>query len=153
LFVVMIVALSLGATWIYFKFMLLSYWDSAIDPHRVILNLRLVQLLYVAVAGWLVLLSRRLITSNSGHGLVLASFGLHARLLSEFARGGTEFIRSQAVDSSSFPPDVPAMFHALTGTAYESQVALVGGLGFTAFTIGLIVTAAGVISELRADAG
>ena len=148
LFVVLLVALSLGATWIYFRFILLSFQGSAIDPNRVIINIRLVQLLYVAVAVWLVLLSRRRITSNSGHGLVLASFGLHARLLSEFARGGTEFIRDRTLSSSN-PPAVPAMFHELAGTAYESQVALVGDLGITAFTIGLIAMAAGVITELK----
>jgi len=152
LFIVTIVALLHGATWIYFRFMLGTYHYSAIDPSRVIFNLRLVQLLYVAVAVWLVLRSRRLITSNSGHGIVLASFGLHARLLSEFARDGIEFIRDPLLDSIH-PPDVPAIFYFLAGTAYESQVALVGGLGITAFTVGLIVMAGGVISELRADAG
>ena len=71
------------------------------------------QVLYVAVAGWLVMVSRggpRI----AGHGLVMAIFGAHAILLADFTRERTGL------------PDL---------------VTLVSVTGWTAYALGLCLTA------------
>lgn len=148
MWVITSVALVYGATWIYVRFMVANLSGGAIDPERVVFNLRLGQILIASAAVWLALRSRCALHAHAGHGLVLASFGLQARLLAEFARDGTEFVRDQTAPSAH-ARDVPAMFQEMAGTAYESQVALTTSVGLAAFAVGLLLLALDVGRSLH----
>lgn len=56
---------------------------NGVDPSPFITNLRLVQGLTVAYCVWSVLVHRRLVAAATGKGLVLASFGIHCRLMTD----------------------------------------------------------------------
>ena len=59
----------------------LIFYD--VDPAPFITNLRLIQGLTVAYFLWSLLVFKRVIAPDTGKGLVLASFGLHCRLITD----------------------------------------------------------------------
>ena len=98
---VMLLAVSVLMCWRLVDFL-------EVDPAPFITNFRLIQGLTVGCLLWSILVLKRIIAPDTGKGLVLASFGVHCRLITDIILYGlnwdySTFARARPLTDLSFP--------------------------------------------------
>jgi len=94
------------ATSVYMSWRLVDFL--AVDPAPFVTNFRLVQGLTLGCLLWSLLVFKRVIAPDTGKGLVLASFGIHCRLITDVILYGLNWdysplARGRPITDLSFP--------------------------------------------------
>jgi hypothetical protein len=142
LYVFVAIAVFHAGTWFYWMAALFhGHWFSSLDIDSVFHHLRLAQILVACSGLWAVLLWRRVLTPETGYGILLAAFGYHAQVLAHFVLDMTPEWTA---------PVIRDIVRARRGTEYYVLIPLVQTLGAIAFWSGLcLVPLAAILTRRR----
>ncbi|MHC4669822.1 MAG: hypothetical protein ACYTFD_15610 [Planctomycetota bacterium] len=138
------VCLSVGTYWHW----MVPFGTDYVDPSRFVTNLRLVQGLAVGYVIWFLLVFQRRLAPETGQGLVLASFGVHCRVLADLAMYGLEWTRGPHAMGPPYP-EVPLPLEADPGSSLGVLSSALHHGGLLAYILGFALILAAAWADVR----
>ena len=131
-----------------------AYWSwtwpgmFGIDPRLAIANLRLVQGLLIGYMLWYVLVRRRLLAPETGHGLVLAAFGVHCRITADIVTHCLEWNRVPRYWDPLYW-ETPLTLQGTANTGLEGFHSAVSYGGLAAYILGFAAVVFVAVADAR----